>query len=150
MGTLQFSIGAGVGALLGALQNGTAVPMALMIESNRMWRELHTRLGTDIDWVQGGNLRLTDSADRAADYRRWIETAKSLGLDSRVATREEVGQILPGFTGEYLEAIFTPSDGQVNPVKAVQAYTDVYKRQGMAWGWWRIRSSWTSPSTSRR
>ena len=31
MGTLQFSIGAGVGALLGALQDGTAVPMALMI-----------------------------------------------------------------------------------------------------------------------
>ncbi|WP_229681113.1 Bcr/CflA family multidrug efflux MFS transporter [Neoroseomonas lacus] len=31
MGTLQFSIGAGVGALLGALQNGTAVPMALVI-----------------------------------------------------------------------------------------------------------------------
>lgn len=31
MGTLQFSIGAGAGALLGALQNGTAVPMALVI-----------------------------------------------------------------------------------------------------------------------
>lgn len=31
MGTLQFSIGAGVGALLGALQDGTAVPMALVI-----------------------------------------------------------------------------------------------------------------------
>lgn len=31
MGTLQFAIGAGVGALLGALQNGTAVPMAAVI-----------------------------------------------------------------------------------------------------------------------
>lgn len=31
MGTLQFGIGAGVGALLGVLQNGTAVPMAAVI-----------------------------------------------------------------------------------------------------------------------
>lgn len=112
-------------------QQGRSVEeLPLMIESNRMWRELHTRLGTDIDWVQGGNLRLTDSADRAADYRRWIETARSLGLDSRIATREEVGQILPGFTGEYLEAIFTPSDGQVNPVKAVQAYVQALRGRG--------------------
>lgn len=31
MGTLQFSIGGACGAVLGALQDGTAVPMALVI-----------------------------------------------------------------------------------------------------------------------
>jgi DHA1 family bicyclomycin/chloramphenicol resistance-like MFS transporter len=31
MGTLQFAIGAGIGALLGAMQDGTAVPMAAAI-----------------------------------------------------------------------------------------------------------------------
>jgi glycine/D-amino acid oxidase-like deaminating enzyme len=67
-------------------------------------------------------LRLTDSPDRAEDYHRWIDLARSYGLDSRVALAEEVQQIMPGFAGRYLMAIFTPSDGQVNPVKAVAAY----------------------------
>jgi glycine/D-amino acid oxidase-like deaminating enzyme len=59
-------------------------------------------------------LRLTDSPDRAEDYRSWIEMARSFGLNSRVARAEEVEQIMPGFAGRYLMAIFTPSDRQVN------------------------------------
>ncbi|MEI2731746.1 MAG: FAD-binding oxidoreductase [Dermatophilaceae bacterium] len=104
-------------------QQGRSVEeLPLMIEANRMWRELEARLECDIEWIQGGNLRLTDNADRVEDYGRWIEVARSFGLDSRVASPDEVGQILPGFTGRYLTAIFTPSDGQVNTVKVVAGY----------------------------
>jgi glycine/D-amino acid oxidase-like deaminating enzyme len=104
-------------------QQGRSVEeLPLMIEATRMWLELDKRLDCDMDLVQGGNLRLTDSPDRAEDYRRWIDMAGSFGLDSRVARAEEVEQIMPGFAGRYLMAIFTPSDGQVNPVKAVAAY----------------------------
>lgn len=104
-------------------QQGRSVEeLPLMIEATRMWLELDKRLDADMELVQGGNLRLTDSPDRAEDYRRWIDMAGSFGLDSRVARAEEVEQIMPGFAGRYLMAIFTPSDGQVNPVKAVAAY----------------------------
>jgi len=104
-------------------QQGRSVEeLPIMIEATQMWLELEKRLGCDMDLVQGGNLRLTDSPDRAEDYRRWIDMARSFGLDSRVARAEEVEQIMPGFAGRYLMAIFTPSDGQVNPVKAVAAY----------------------------
>lgn len=112
-------------------QQGRSVEeLPLMIEANRMWQGLEARLGCDLDWVQGGNLRLTDNADRAQDYRRWIETASAYGLDSRVASPAEVGRILPGFTGRYRMAIFTPSDGQVNPVKAVAGYVRALRRLG--------------------
>jgi len=104
-------------------QQGRSVDeLPLMIEATRMWRELDNRLGCDLDFVQGGNLRLTDNPDRARDYQRWIDLARSYGLDSRVASAEEVQQIMPGFAGRYLMGIFTPSDSQVNPVKAVAAY----------------------------
>lgn len=104
-------------------QQGRSVEeLPLMIEATQMWLELEKRLDYDMDLVQGGNLRLTDSPDRAEDYQRWIDMARSFGLDSRVARAEEVEQIMPGFTGRHLMAIFTPSDGQVNPVKAVAAY----------------------------
>jgi glycine/D-amino acid oxidase-like deaminating enzyme len=60
-------------------------------------------------------LCLTDNPDRAKDYRSWIEMARSFGLVSRVARAEEAEQIMPGFAGRYLMAIFAPSDRQVNP-----------------------------------
>ena len=113
-------------------QQGRCVEeLPLMIEATRMWLELEKRLGCDMDWVQGGNLRLTDSPDRAEDYHRWIDMARSLGLDSRVARAEEVEQIMPGFAGRYLTAIFTPSDGQVNPVKAVAGYAGALRALGV-------------------
>ena len=109
-------------------QQGRSVEeLPLMIEATQMWLELEKRLDCDIDLVQGGNLRLTDSPDRAEDYTRWIDLARSFGLDSRVARAEEVEQIMPGFAGRYLMAIFTPSDGQVNPVKAVAAYANALR-----------------------
>jgi len=113
-------------------QQGRSVEeLPLMIEAHRMWLELEKRLGCDMDLVQGGNLRLTDSPDRAEDYHRWIDTARSFGLDSRVARAEEVEQIMPGFAGRYLMAIFTPSDGQVNPVKAVAGYVRALRALGV-------------------
>jgi glycine/D-amino acid oxidase-like deaminating enzyme len=109
-------------------QQGRSVEeLPLMIEATQMWLELEKRLDCDMDLVQGGNLRLTDSPDRAEDYTRWIDMARSFGLDSRVARAEEVEQIMPGFTGRYLMAIFTPSDGQVNPIKAVTAYVNALR-----------------------
>ena len=109
-------------------QQGRSVDeLPLMIEATRMWRELDQRLGCDLDFVQGGNLRLTDNPDRAEDYDRWIDMARSFGLDSRVANAEEVQQIMPGFAGQYLMGIFTPSDSQVNPVKAVAAYVSALR-----------------------
>lgn len=113
-------------------QQGRSVEeLPLMVEANQMWRDLEARLGCDMEWVQGGNLRLTDSPDRAEDYRHWIELAGGFGLDSRVAEPEEVQRILPGFRGRYLTAIFTPSDGQVNPVKAVAGYVRAMRDLGV-------------------
>lgn len=112
-------------------QGRAAEELPLMIDSNRQWQELESRLGCDMEWRQGGNLRLTDSPDRAEDYRRWIELAGSYGLDSRLAQPEEVQRILPGFSGSYHTAIFTPSDGQVNPVKAVNGYLHALGDRGV-------------------
>lgn len=105
-------------------QQGRAVEeLPVMMEAHRLWQELPDRLGADLEWVQGGNLRLTDQPERAEEYLRWIEMATGYGLDSRVVSAREVDEIVPGFAGSYELAIFTPSDGHVNPVKTVAAYT---------------------------
>lgn len=112
-------------------QQGRAVEeLPIMIEANGMWQELPGRLGADLEWVQGGNLRLTDQPERADDYLRWIETARALGLDSRVVTADEVARIVPGFTGQFALAIFTPSDGQANPGKVIGSYLRAFESEG--------------------
>lgn len=113
-------------------QQGRSVEeLPLMIEANRMWRDMEATTGHSVEWVQGGNLRLTDDPRRADDYRRWIETARALGLDSREVGPFEVEAIVPGFKGDYAAAIFTPSDGQVNPVKAMRGYSDALRSMGV-------------------
>ena len=113
-------------------QQGRAVEeLPIMIEANRMWPQLAAQLGCDLDWVQGGNLRLTDSPERAEDYQRWIDTARTFGLDSRIVLPDEVGRLVPGFAGRYLMAILTPSDGQANPVKVVAGYARALRSMGV-------------------
>jgi glycine/D-amino acid oxidase-like deaminating enzyme len=113
-------------------QQGRAIEeLPLMVESNKIWSQLERDLGFEAEWRQGGNLRLTDSPERAEDYRQWVEVAGSYGLHSRVVERNEVEAIMPGFAGQYLLAIFTPSDGQVNPVKAMRGYLLAARSSGV-------------------
>ncbi len=112
-------------------QGRAAAELPIMIEANRMWPQLAAQLGCELDWVQGGNLRLTDSPERAEDYRRWVDTARTFGLDSRIVQPDEVGRLVPGFAGRYLMAILTPSDGQANPVKVVDGYARALRAMGV-------------------
>lgn len=81
-------------------QQGRAFPeLAIMMEANRRWRSLSAELGKDVEWVMGGNLRLTNDPELAASYESWVKVAASLGLDSRVVSDHEIASIL-GAPGE--------------------------------------------------
>jgi glycine/D-amino acid oxidase-like deaminating enzyme len=50
----------------------------LMMESNRIWRGLEQELDADIEWIQGGNLALAATPERAALFEEWLEIALDL------------------------------------------------------------------------
>lgn len=110
-------------------QGRDPVELPMMMAANRRWRTLSSELGADVEWVMGGNLRLTNDAGLATRYERWVELAAGLGLDSRVVTDGEIATIL-GSRQRFLLGIFTASDGQADPVATCEAYLAAARAAG--------------------
>jgi glycine/D-amino acid oxidase-like deaminating enzyme len=96
------------------------LPMSAL--SNRIWCGLSEELGTDVEWVQGGNLALARDADDLDRYSEGARTARAAGIDTRVLTGDEVRAIFPEFHGPVAGGLYTPSDGQADPLKATLAF----------------------------
>ena len=102
-----------------------------MMAANRRWQRLSEELGADLEWQQGGNLRLTNDPAQAARYEEWAKLAAGRGLDTRVVSDSEIRSILSAGAGDWLLGIFTASDGHVNPVATCQAYEEVLRSRGV-------------------
>jgi glycine/D-amino acid oxidase-like deaminating enzyme len=102
----------------------------LVMASNRIWRELEQELGTDIEWVQGGNLALAATGERMALFEQWLDVAREFGLDTRLVTAKEVAALVPGIQGEWVGGMYTPSDGHAEPDKATDALSGAAAAHG--------------------
>lgn len=106
------------------------VELPLMMESNRIWRLLADELGTDIGWVQGGNLALASDPERLARFAEWRGLALDAGLDTVILRPDEVRSRFPQVQGSYAGAMFTPSDGHANPELVSPAFSRAAERLG--------------------
>ena len=102
----------------------------LMMASNRIWRGLEQELGADIEWIQGGNLALAATPERAALLEEWLGVARQAGLDTRLMTTREVQAFLPGMAETWRAGLYTESDGHAEPVKATQAFAQAAVKHG--------------------
>src|SRR5688572_24694358 len=102
-------------------QGRDPVEVPLMMEANRIWRDLERELGADIEWVQGGNLALAADEHRMALLEQWLPIARQFGLDTRLLRPRELATVVPGLGGTWAGGMYTPSDGHADPVKATEA-----------------------------
>jgi glycine/D-amino acid oxidase-like deaminating enzyme len=96
--------------------------LPLMMACNRIWQGLARELDADTGFVQGGNLRVAEDAHRMAVYERWLPIAKEAGLDTRLLTGDEVAALVPAMRQRWVGGMYTPSDGQADPVLATRAF----------------------------
>src|SRR5262245_48460180 len=111
-------------------QGRDPLELPLMRESIRVWAGIERELGTDVEWVQGGNLALATTADRIALFEEWSKTAREHGLDTEVLTPAELRQLIPDMRGEWLGGMYTRSDGQAEPRKATRAFANAAVANG--------------------
>jgi glycine/D-amino acid oxidase-like deaminating enzyme len=104
--------------------------MPLVMEANRLWRDLPRELGADIEWVQGGNLALADDDKDLALFQEWLPVAREFGLDTRLLRPRDLGTVVPGLAGAWSGGMHTPDDGHADPEKA----TDALARAAVAHG----------------
>lgn len=112
-------------------QQGRApAELPLMMAARRRWPRLRQELGHDIEWRQGGNLRLTNDPRKAARYQEWVSVARSHDLDTRQVSDGEIRELVPGIQGSWLLGILTPSDGHADPEAVCHAYAAAARQRG--------------------
>jgi sarcosine oxidase, subunit beta len=96
-----------------------------------IWPTLGERLGQDVEYRRGGNLRLARNDEEVAIIRALVDRQRAEGLDlTFLATNEAVRDIAPAISEHVLAASFCPSDGAADPIKATRAYAQAARRRG--------------------
>ena len=111
-------------------QGRDPLEIPMMMACIRIWRGLEAELEADIEWRQGGILYLTEDEAGVAKYEAWLDKARAFQLDSRLLSAREVAKLLPGMARDWDAALYTPSDGQADPVKTTTAFARAAARHG--------------------
>jgi glycine/D-amino acid oxidase-like deaminating enzyme len=101
-----------------------------IIESLKLWRGLSEEIGEDVGFKQSGVFYLADDEEQVAAYEDWLEHAKQYQIDSRLMSRGDIDQRLPGTAGRWIAALHTPSDGRAEPSLAAPALVRAAGRLG--------------------
>ena len=111
-------------------QGRDPLEVPLMMASNRIWRGLERELEADIEWIQGGNLALAATPERAALFEEWLGIARHAGLDTRLLGAREIQALLPGMAETWRAGLYTESDGHAEPAKATHAFAEAAVKHG--------------------
>ena len=101
-----------------------------IIESLKIWRGLAEEIGEDLGFRQSGVFYLADTEEQVAAYEEWLEHARQYQIDTRLMTRRDIDERLPGATGRWIAALHTPSDGRAEPALATSALARAAERLG--------------------
>jgi len=95
--------------------------MELAEHSKRLWRELAQTLGSErLGYCESGLLHLCKNERSLAQEQRWLDAVQTHRTDARMLSTRELKQHLPGCQRRFAGALFQPSDGRVEPEKAMQ------------------------------
>ena len=101
--------------------------------SVELYRQLEEETGQRVGFSRVGNLRLAMNRDRMDEYHQYAATAKTIGVDVRFLTPEEIKALWPlcnidGLVG----GIFHPEDGYIQPADLTQALAKGARARGAA------------------
>ena len=107
--------------------------LPIMMESNRIWRELAGETGEkDLAFTAAGCVYLAEDERTLARYEDWHDVAKEHQLDTRMLSSEDAREAAPGVAGRWIGGMLTPSDGRAEPFVAVPALARASSRIGVS------------------
>jgi glycine/D-amino acid oxidase-like deaminating enzyme len=104
--------------------------LPLMLESERIWKELAGITGADLGYRTSGIAYLCTNPREAAAREAWLELARPFGLDTRMLGRAGMASLFPGIADDRMTALHTPSDGRAEPGLAVPAIIAAARAHG--------------------
>jgi glycine/D-amino acid oxidase-like deaminating enzyme len=107
--------------------------LPIMMESNRIWRELAARTGErDLTFTPSGSVYLAETSAQLAKYESWHGLARQHQLDTRLLSADEATALAPGMTGRWIGGMQTASDGRAEPLVAVSALARAAAKRGVS------------------
>ncbi|KPA21990.1 Sarcosine oxidase subunit beta [Shimia sp. SK013] len=104
--------------------------LPIMMEAHHLWKDLAHEIGEDLGLQTVGVCYLAETQKDLAGYEAWLKDAAPTGLDSRMLSSAEAGDVLPGVTRSFEGALITPSDMKAEPWIAVPALARAAVRAG--------------------
>src|ERR1700724_667830 len=104
----------------------------LIIESLRLWQGMNALVEAETGFRQSGIMYLAETQAELGQLETWLEHARQYQLDTRILTRVEAAELMPGLTGNWTGALYTASDGKAEPQRAAPAIAEAARRHGAA------------------
>ena len=105
--------------------------LPIMVEANRLWRELAEQTNQDTGLRQEGLSYFAQTEAQLAAFEAWLPHARANGVDSKILSAAETAQMFPGTAQRYAGAMTTPSDMRAEPWAAVPALAGIAAREGV-------------------
>ncbi len=97
------------------------LPLAMYAVKN-LWPNLSNELGIDVEYEQGGNLRLGKTDRHLEILQGLTNRATACGLDVKMINANEVRKINPYLSDEVIGASWCATDGHANPFLTTLGY----------------------------
>ncbi|MEP0072534.1 MAG: FAD-binding oxidoreductase [Marinomonas sp.] len=104
------------------------VPLAMA--ADKLWAEMPERIGKDVGYKQAGIMFLAKTEEQVAMHEAWLKSVDSLSLDSKMMSKQEIDETVPGGKGDWAGGIYTPSDGRAEPAIAASAIAQAAINKG--------------------
>ena len=95
-----------------------------------IWPTLSEELGVDVEYHQGGNLRLGLTEKHMETLKKFAEMANSCGVGVELLNAEQVREKCPYLSEKVVGASWCPTDGHANPLKTTLAFYKKAKELG--------------------
>ena len=104
--------------------------LPLIIESLRLWQGMNERVEAETGFRQPGIMYLAESPAELGELETWLDHSRQYQLDTRLVTRAEATELMPGLTGNWVGGLYTASDGKAEPQRAAPAIAEAARRRG--------------------
>ena len=87
-----------------------------------IWPQLSDELGVDVEYHQGGNLRLGLTEKDITALTNHCAKSTRVGLDVKMITGDEARELCPYMSKNVIAASWCPTDGHANPLKTTLGF----------------------------
>jgi glycine/D-amino acid oxidase-like deaminating enzyme len=106
--------------------------MELSLRSSRLWPQVVEELGEDVDLRQGGGLKLCLTEADYAKFEAVLDRQRRSPLfEGKMISTHEAKELQPGISDDIVGAVWSPHDGDCNPIKWTYALARGCKRRGV-------------------